>query len=70
MLSPLVLFLVIIVTLGMREVSTALSNPFGEDEVDLGLGLGLGLGFGLVSVRVRARVNPNPSPEQVDFPKP
>ena len=33
-LTPLMLFLVIVVTLGMREVSSALSNPFGEDEVD------------------------------------
>ena len=32
-MSPVVLFLVIVVTLGMREVSTALCNPFGKDEV-------------------------------------
>merc|ERR1719502_389494 len=33
-LTPLVLVLWILVTCGMREVSSALTNPFGDDEVD------------------------------------
>ena len=28
------LFVILVATTGMREVSTALSNPFGDDEVD------------------------------------
>jgi len=33
-LTPIVLFVVILITVGMREVAVALSNPFGTDDVD------------------------------------
>ena len=33
-LTPIVLFVVILITVGMREVAAALSNPFGDDDVD------------------------------------
>jgi len=33
-LSPIVLFVVILITVGMREVAVALSNPFGRDDID------------------------------------
>ena len=33
-LTPLILFIVVLVTVGMREVGVALSNPFGKDDVD------------------------------------
>jgi len=33
-LSPLILFIIILITVGMREVAAALSNPFGDDDVD------------------------------------
>ena len=32
-LTPVVLFVIIAVTVGMREVAIQLSNPFGTDEV-------------------------------------
>ena len=34
LLTPLILFVVILITVGMREVGAALSNPFGNDDVD------------------------------------
>ena len=33
-LTPIVLFVVVLVTVGLREVAVALSNPFGRDDVD------------------------------------
>jgi len=33
-LTPIVLFVFILITCGMREVAAALSNPFGDDDVD------------------------------------
>jgi len=33
-LTPIVLLVYIIITVGMREVAAALANPFGDDEVD------------------------------------
>jgi len=33
-LTPIILWVIICVTVGMREVAAALSNPFGEDDVD------------------------------------
>jgi len=33
-LTPLILFIIILITVGMREVAAALANPFGEDDVD------------------------------------
>lgn len=33
-LTPLILVLVVIVTVGLREVAVAFSNPFGRDDVD------------------------------------
>ena len=33
-LTPIVLFVVVLITVGMREVAVALSNPFGRDELD------------------------------------
>jgi len=33
-LTPVVLMLVVLVTVGLREVAVALSNPFGRDDVD------------------------------------
>uniref|UniRef100_A0A7S4NME3 Bestrophin homolog n=1 Tax=Prymnesium polylepis TaxID=72548 RepID=A0A7S4NME3_9EUKA len=33
-LTPVVLWVMVVVTVGMREVATALSNPFGDDDVD------------------------------------
>ena len=33
-LTPIILLVVIVVTVGMREVAVALSNPFGKDDVD------------------------------------
>jgi len=33
-LTPIILLVCIMITVGMREVATALSNPFGEDDVD------------------------------------
>jgi len=33
-LTPIVLVTIIILTVGMREVAAALSNPFGDDDVD------------------------------------
>ena len=33
-LTPLVLFLIVLITVGMSEVAVALSNPFGTDDVD------------------------------------
>ena len=32
--SPLILFVVVVITVGMREVGTALAMPFGKDDVD------------------------------------
>lgn len=32
--TPIVLFVVILITVGMREVGVALSNPYGKDDVD------------------------------------
>ncbi len=32
--TPLAVFLIIVVSTGVRELSSALANPFGEDEVD------------------------------------
>ena len=33
-LTPIILTVIIIVTVGMREVAATLSNPFGDDDVD------------------------------------
>jgi len=33
-LTPIVLFIGIVITAGMREVAAALANPFGDDDVD------------------------------------
>ena len=33
-LTPIILFVVILITVGMREVAVALSNPYGKDDVD------------------------------------
>ena len=33
-LTPVALFLIIVTTTGVRELSSALANPFGDDEVD------------------------------------
>ena len=57
-LTPLMLFLVIVVTLGMREVSSALSNPFGEDEVDFPIHKYIMSIRGLISGLVRDVVLP------------
>ena len=32
--TPVILFVIILITSGMREVAAALSNPFGDDDVD------------------------------------
>ena len=32
--TPIMLFAVVLVTVGLREVAVALSNPFGKDDVD------------------------------------
>ena len=32
--TPVILFFVVLVTIGLREVAVALSNPFGRDDVD------------------------------------
>lgn len=69
-LTPLMLFLVIVVTLGMREVSSALSNPFGEDEVDFPIHKYIMNIRGLISGLVRDVVLPPKAAAAATAPPP
>ena len=57
-LTPLVLFVVVLITVGIaREVAAALSNPFGDDDVDFPVSARRGPGCRHLT-RTRAHVDP------------